>query len=60
MLNDVFRSLEVQKLTSVSPSYSHISFCHFREGISKLKQVTGHEHRNIQHHIIGIIAGAAP
>jgi hypothetical protein len=33
---------------------------HFKEGISKLKQVTGHEHCDIQHYIIPIIAGAVP
>ncbi|KAF9455638.1 hypothetical protein BDZ94DRAFT_1179584, partial [Collybia nuda] len=31
---------------------------HFTEGISKLKQVTGREHRNLQCYMIGIIAGA--
>ena len=32
----------------------------FDEGISKLKQVTGHDHRAIQCNIIGVIAGKAP
>jgi hypothetical protein len=32
----------------------------FPAGISTLKQVTGREHRNIQRHILGVIAGAAP
>ncbi|KAH9028276.1 hypothetical protein EDB85DRAFT_2147995 [Lactarius pseudohatsudake] len=32
----------------------------FREGISKLKQVTGREHRDIQHYIVAIIADAVP
>ena len=35
-------------------------FRHFSLGVSNLKQVTGHEHRNIQCYIIGVIAGAAP
>ena len=32
----------------------------FEDGISKLKQVTGHDHRSIQCYIIGVIAGAVP
>jgi hypothetical protein len=35
-------------------------FRHFPSGISKLKQVTGREHRNLQRYILGVIAGAAP
>lgn len=31
---------------------------HFKEGISKLKQVTGREHRDVQRYIVAIIAGA--
>ena len=31
-----------------------------RKGISKLKQVTGREHRDVQRYSIGVIAGAAP
>ena len=37
----------------------HIGLRHFKDGISQLKQVTGREHRNIQRHIIAVIAGAA-
>ncbi|KAG1887061.1 hypothetical protein F4604DRAFT_1675107 [Suillus subluteus] len=33
---------------------------HFLNGISKLKQVMGRVHRDIQHYIVGLIAGAAP
>ncbi|KAG1893892.1 uncharacterized protein F5891DRAFT_1131119 [Suillus fuscotomentosus] len=33
---------------------------HFVGGISKLKQVTGRVHRNIQHYIVGLISGVAP
>jgi hypothetical protein len=33
---------------------------HFKEGISKLKQVTGRDHRDIQRYLIGIIADAVP
>lgn len=36
----------------------HVGFHHFPEGISGLKQVTGHEHHNIQYYIVGIITGA--
>ena len=32
----------------------------FGEGVSKLKQVTGHDHHAIQHYITGIVAGAVP
>ncbi|KAG6369754.1 hypothetical protein JVT61DRAFT_13625 [Boletus reticuloceps] len=32
----------------------------FKEGISKLKQVTGWDHRSMQRYIIAIIAGAVP
>ncbi|KJA24333.1 hypothetical protein HYPSUDRAFT_136390 [Hypholoma sublateritium FD-334 SS-4] len=38
----------------------HTGLRHFDEGISALKQVTGREHREIQRHIIGIIADAVP
>lgn len=38
----------------------HIGFRYFKEGISKLKQVTGREHRNIEQYIIPVIAGAVP
>ncbi|KAG1764318.1 hypothetical protein EDD22DRAFT_776077 [Suillus occidentalis] len=37
-----------------------IGFRPFSNGISKLKQVTGRVHRDIQCYIIGLIAGAAP
>ncbi|KAG0702891.1 hypothetical protein DFH29DRAFT_804305 [Suillus ampliporus] len=33
---------------------------HFAGGISKLKQVTGRVHRDIQHYIVGLISGVAP
>ena len=32
----------------------------FDEGVSKLKQVTGQDHRAVQRYIIGVIAGAVP
>jgi len=35
-------------------------FCHFKEGISSLKQVTGRTHRDVQRSIIGVIAVSAP
>jgi len=37
---------------------SHTGFWHFNEGISKLKQMTGQEHRDIQCYIVPVIAGA--
>ncbi|KAH9965577.1 hypothetical protein BJV74DRAFT_879971 [Russula compacta] len=37
----------------------HIGLRHFKDGVSRLKQVTGQEHRNIQHYIVAVIAGAA-
>ncbi|KAG1891926.1 uncharacterized protein F5891DRAFT_986420 [Suillus fuscotomentosus] len=37
-----------------------VGYRHFHGGISKLKQVTGRVHRDIQCYIIGLIAGAAP
>lgn len=33
---------------------------HFKGGISKLKQVTGRVHRDVQRYLVGLIAGAAP
>lgn len=35
-------------------------FRQFKEGISKLKQVTGREHRNVERYIVSIIEGAVP
>ncbi|KAF5321441.1 hypothetical protein D9619_000085 [Psilocybe cf. subviscida] len=40
--------------------HPHTAFRHFNEGISNVKQVTGREHRDIQRHIIGVIAGGIP
>jgi len=37
-----------------------VGFQHFKGGITKLKQVTGHVHRDIQHYIVGIISGPSP
>ena len=37
-----------------------VSYRGFEDGISRLKQVTGHDHYSVQHYIIGIIAGAVP
>lgn len=51
-------SMEIDFRFSVLPP--HTGFRHFTEGISKLKQVTGREHRDIQRYIVAIIAGAAP
>ena len=37
-----------------------ISYQSFSEGISKLKQVTGCDHRAVQHYIIATVAGSVP
>jgi hypothetical protein len=37
-----------------------IGIRHFNEGISSLKQVTGREHREVQRHIVAVIANAVP
>ncbi|KAF8130477.1 hypothetical protein K438DRAFT_1788654 [Mycena galopus ATCC 62051] len=37
----------------------HTGMRHFKEGISKAKQMTGREHRDIQRYLIPVIAGAA-
>ena len=33
--------------------HPHVGYRHFKEGISKLKQVTGREHRDVQRYIVG-------
>ncbi|KAF9455364.1 hypothetical protein BDZ94DRAFT_1316309 [Collybia nuda] len=38
--------------------HPHTAYRHFGTGISKLNQVTGREHRDIQRYIIAVIAGA--
>jgi hypothetical protein len=38
--------------------HPHSGYRHFKEGISKLKQVTGRDQRNIQRYIIPVIADA--
>ena len=40
--------------------HPHTGFRQFNEGISKLKQVTGREHREIQRYLIPTIADAVP
>lgn len=37
-----------------------VGYRSFDEGISKLKQVTGRDHRAVQRYIIGIVAGGVP
>ncbi|KAJ7029673.1 hypothetical protein C8F04DRAFT_1187525 [Mycena alexandri] len=36
----------------------HSGMCHFREGISKAKQTTGRDHRDIMCYLVAVIAGA--
>lgn len=38
----------------------HTGFRHFKEGISKLKQVTGREHRDVQRYIVSILSQGVP
>ena len=40
--------------------HPHMMFQNFKEGISKLKQVTGHDHHDMQQYIIPVISGAIP
>ena len=40
--------------------HPHTSFHQFNEGISRLKQVTGLEHCEIQHYLVLVIADAIP
>ena len=40
--------------------HPHTGYRHFKEGISRMKQVTGRQHRDIQRYIVAVIAGAAP
>lgn len=40
--------------------HPRVGFRHFREGITKLKQVTGREQRDFQRLIVGIATGAVP
>ncbi|KAF7972624.1 hypothetical protein HWV62_17370 [Athelia sp. TMB] len=37
-----------------------VGFRYFKEGISKLKQVTGREHRDVERYIVSVIADAVP
>ncbi|KAI6019708.1 hypothetical protein F5J12DRAFT_904126 [Pisolithus orientalis] len=37
-----------------------VGFHHFKGGVAKLKQVTGHVHHDVQCYIVSVIAGAAP
>jgi len=37
-----------------------VGYRSFEKGISKLKQVTGHDHHTVQRYIIGVIMGAIP
>lgn len=37
-----------------------VGYRSFEDGISKLKQVTGRDHRAVQRYLVGVIAGAVP
>ena len=43
-----------------SPVQAPVGYHSFEEGISKLKQVMGRDHRAVQRYIVGVIAGAVP
>jgi hypothetical protein len=49
-------SAEIDFWFSILPL--HTGYRHFKEGISRLKQVTGWEHRDVQHYTVAVIAGA--
>ena len=40
--------------------HSRVGFRHFSKGIMHVKQMTGHEHRDIQCSLVAVIAGAVP
>ncbi|KAH8996029.1 hypothetical protein EDB92DRAFT_1967415 [Lactarius akahatsu] len=40
--------------------HPHVGFHHFGNGVTHVQQMTGHEHCDIQHSIIAVIAGAIP
>ncbi|KAG6372134.1 hypothetical protein JVT61DRAFT_7920 [Boletus reticuloceps] len=42
------------------PELDFVGYRTFNDGISKLKQVTGRDHRTVQRYIVGVIAGAVP
>jgi hypothetical protein len=54
---NVLTAPEIDFRFSVLPP--RVGFRHFGEGIAKLKQVTGREHRNVQRYMICVIAGGA-
>ncbi|KIK15587.1 hypothetical protein PISMIDRAFT_16428 [Pisolithus microcarpus 441] len=37
-----------------------VSYRSFTDGVSKLKQITGHDHHSIQWYVLSIVAGAVP
>ena len=62
--HDIQWCIEVITLSEIDFCFSllqtAIGYYAFENSISKLKQVTGHDHHSIQWHIIGIITGAIP
>jgi hypothetical protein len=40
--------------------HPRVGFCHFNNSVSHVKQMTGHEHRDIQRSIMPVIASAVP
>ena len=62
--HDVKWSIAVTGVTKLNFCFSllqtPVRYRAFEDGISKLKQVTGHDHCTIQCYIVGIIAGSVP
>lgn len=50
--------LEIDFRFSLTPH--RVGFRQFKDGISKLKQVTGREHRDVQRYMVAVIADAVP
>jgi hypothetical protein len=49
---------EIDFRFSVLPPW--VGFRHFNEGISRVQQVTGRTHRDVQRYLVSVIAGAVP
>ncbi|KIK25400.1 hypothetical protein PISMIDRAFT_37757, partial [Pisolithus microcarpus 441] len=56
--NNILRLAEIDYRFSLIQT--PVGYHTFGEGVSKLKQVTGHDHHAMQRYIIGVIVGAVP
>ncbi|KAG2039927.1 hypothetical protein BDR03DRAFT_980544 [Suillus americanus] len=60
-LNWVKETVGIHKLDSrFTNQHKRVRMHHFAKGVTHVKQMTGHEHRDIQCTIVASIAGAAP